>query len=337
MTRPATMRAAVLDAPGAPFRLATIDRPVPGPGQVLVRIAASGTNPLDAKIAAGAAPHARHPLPAVLGMDLAGTVEALGEGVKHLAPGDEVYGMPGGVGGHQGSLAEYAAVDADLLALKPANLGMRESAALPLVTITAWEGLVDRAAVRSGQTVLVQGGGGGVGRMVIQIARARGALVTATGSASSRGVIERLGARFVERSEPAADHVASLTGGRGFDIVYDTAGGAALDASFAAVARFGHVVSCLGWGTHALAPLSFRAATYSGVFTLLPLLTGEGGTHHGEILGQAASLALAGLLVPTLDPRRFGLETVGDAHRAISDGSARGKVVVDIEGAVAGG
>jgi NADPH:quinone reductase len=181
MTSPATMQAALLEAHGAPFRFARIPRPTPGPGQVLVRIAASGTNPLDTKIHAGAAAHARHPLPAILGLDLAGTVEALGEGVTRFRHGDEVYGMTGGVGGHQGSLAEYAAVDADLLALKPSNLSMREAAALPLVFITAWEGLVDRAAVRSGQTALVQGGAGGVGRMVVQIARNRQPLAAAFG------------------------------------------------------------------------------------------------------------------------------------------------------------
>lgn len=336
MASAATMQAAILEAHGAPFRLATVPRPIAGPGQVLVRIAASGVNPLDAKIHAGAADHARHPLPAILGIDLAGTVEAVGEGVAGFRRGDEIYGMTGGVGGHQGSLAGYAAVDADLLALKPANFSMREAAATPLTFITAWEGLVDRASVRAGQAVLVQGGAGGVGQMVLQIARASGAEAFATASPSGRSTVERLGATFVDRSEPVADYVARLTGGRGFDLVYDTAGGAALDASFAAVRRFGHVVSSLGWGTHALAPLSFRAATYSGVFTLLPLLTGEGRAHHGEILAEATRLAEAGQLVPTLDPRRFALATVCDAYRAISDGTGRGKMVVDVEPAFGG-
>jgi NADPH:quinone reductase len=113
------MRAAVLDAPGAPFRLTEIARPVPGAGEVLVRIKASGVNPLDLKIQAGQAAHARQPLPAVLGIDLAGVVEAVGPGVSAFRRGDEVFGMTGGVGGLQGSLAEYAAVDADLLAPKP--------------------------------------------------------------------------------------------------------------------------------------------------------------------------------------------------------------------------
>ena len=245
-------------------------------------------------------------------------------------PGDEVYGMAGGVGGLQGTLAEYAAVDADLLAMKPANLSMQGAAALPSVVITAWEGLVDRMRVGEGETVLVQGGAGGVGHVVVQIARSCGTEVFATGSAHSRAIIERLGATFIDRTEPVSDYVQRLTGGRGFDRVYDTVGGAALDASFQAVRRFGHVVSCLGWGTHALAPLSFKEATYSGVFILPPLLSGEGRPHHREILDQARHLVESGQLAPVLDERRFTLSTMCDAYRTIRTGAARGKLVVDI-------
>jgi len=331
MTTAKTMQAAVLDSHGAAFRVARVAQPDPQPGQVLVRIKASAVNPLDLKIRAGQAAHARQPLPAILGIDLAGIVEAVGDGVTAFKPGDEVYGMTGGVGGLQGSLAEYAAVDANLLAPKPANLAMRETAALPLIFITAWEGLVDRAAVHAGQKVLVHGGAGGVGHIAIQIARAFGAEVFATGSAASKAFIERLGAVAIDyRQMPVEDYVAKYTGGRGFDIVYDTIGGATLDASFNAVTRFGHVVSALGWGTHALAPLSFRAATYSGVFTLLPMLTGEGRAHHGEILREATRLAETGKVLPRVDPRHFGLSTVGEAYRALETGEAAGKIVVDI-------
>jgi NADPH:quinone reductase-like Zn-dependent oxidoreductase len=250
--------------------------------------------------------------------------------VTGFNPGDEVYGMTGGVGGHQGSLAEFAAVDAQLLARKPKNLTMREAAALPLIVITAWEGLVDRAQVRSGQTVLIHGGAGGVGHIAVQLARAFGAAVYATGSAKDREYISKLGATFIERTVPVADYVAAHTAGKGFEIVYDTVGGAVLDASFNAVARFGHVVSALGWGTHALAPLSFRAASYSGVFTLLPLLTGEGRAHHGEILNEATRLAEQGNIAPRIDPRRFTIENVSQAHQALA-GRAAGKIVVDID------
>jgi NADPH:quinone reductase len=325
-----TMKAAILETYGKPFRIVDIPVPAPGPGDVLVRIAASSVNPLDTKIHTGAAEHARHLLPAILGIDLAGTVEAVGSAVTDFRPGDEVYGMAGGVGGLQGTLAEYAAVDADLLAMKPANLSMQGAAALPSVVITAWEGLVDRMRVGEGETVLVQGGAGGVGHVAIQIARSCGAEVFATGSAHSRAIIESLGAIFIDRTEPVWDYVQRLTGGRGFDRVYDTVGGAALDASFQAVRRFGHVVSCLGWGTHALAPLSFKEATYSGVFILPPLLSGEGRPHHREILDQARHLVESGQLAPVLDERRFTLSTTCDAYRTIRTGAARGKLVVDI-------
>ena len=330
MTRQSTMRAAVMEAHNVPLRLSTISTPEIGPRELLVRIRASGVNPLDTKIHAGAAPHARHPLPAILGLDLAGVIEQTGREVSRFKPGDEVYGMTGGVGGVQGSLAELAAVDADLLALKPANLSMREAAALPLIFITAWEGLIDRAALKAGQKVLIHGGAGGVGHVAIQIARAFGADVFATGSASQRATVEGFGATFIDRDTAVAIYVAEHTGGRGFDVVYDTVGGKVLDASFEAVRRFGHVVSALGWGTHALAPLSFRAATYSGVFTLLPLLSGEGRTHHGEIMTEATRLIEAGKLVPTLDARHFTLENVGDAYALIRDRATQGKLVVDI-------
>jgi len=332
MTHAQTMKAAILERHDGPFRHADVARPTPGPGQVLVRIKASGVNPLDLKIRAGKADHAQQPLPAVLGMDLAGVVESVGEDVTAWKPGDEVYGMTGGVGGTQGSLAQYAAVDANLIARKPAHFSMREAASLPLVFITAWEGLVDRAEVHAGQSVLVQGGSGGVGYAVVQLALAKGARVFATASAEHAELIRSWGATPIDYRSTSVDaYVAAHTHGRGFDIVYDTAGGESLDASFKAVARFGHVVSSLGWGTHALAPLSFRAATYSGVFTLLPLLTGEGKDHHGEILREVATLADAGKITPRVDRRRFALDTVADAHALVESRQAEGKVVVDID------
>jgi NADPH:quinone reductase len=325
-----TMNAAILDAPNTPFRVASIARPKPGRGQVLVRIEASGVNPLDTKIHAGQAAHARHPLPNILGMNLAGVVDALGDEVTGLRRGDEVYGMTGGVGGLQGSLAEYAAVDADLLAPKPTNLTMREAASLPLNLITAWEGLVDRADVRSGQTVLIHGGAGGVGHLAVQLALAYGARVFATGSAKDRPYIEKLGATFIDRDTAVADYVAERTAGHGFDLVYDTVGGKVLDDAFQAVAVFGHVVSALGWGTHALAPLSFRAATYAGVFTLLPMLTGQGRAHHGEILREATRMIEAGEIVTRIDPRHFTFATIDEAYNALKSRDAAGRLVVDI-------
>lgn len=334
---PTTMKAALLAAPNALFTLTDMPRPCAGAGEVLVRVHASAVNPLDTKIRRGAAGHAQHPLPAILGIDTAGEVVEVGDGVNGFKPGDKVYGMTGGVGGVQGSLAEFAAVDARLLAPAPSTLSLREAATLPLAFITAWEGLVDRARVQPGQTVLVLGGAGAVGRAAIQLAKALGAEVFATADASRRAMVDRFGIPSID-SEAASDMkdlVARYTGGPGFDVVYDTAGGESLDRAFHAVARFGHVVSALGWGTHTLAPLSFRAASYSGVFTLLPLLRGEGRAAHGRILRETGKLAEQGKIDVTLDARRFTLANVDAAHALVETRQAEGKVVVDIvEGAV---
>jgi NADPH2:quinone reductase len=326
------MSALRLDAPGTPLLLTAIPRPVAGPGEVLVRIRAAGLNPLDAKIRAGQAAHARQPAPAVLGIDMSGTVEAVGDGVEGFAPGDAVYGMTGGVGGVQGSMAEFASVDARLLALAPSRLPLADVAALPLGFITAWEGLVDRANVQAGQSVLVHGGAGGVGSMAVQLAVARGARVVATGSAAHLATITAMGATAVDRHLKDIEAIVrEYTNGDGFDVVYDTLGGATLDASFIAARPYGgHVVSSLGWGTHSLAPLSFRAATYSGVFTLMRLLTGNGREQHGRILAEATRLADAGTLVPVLSAERFTLTDGNAALDLVESGHSAGKVIVTL-------
>lgn len=328
-----SMLAAVQESEGKPLQLRTIPVPALAPGDALVRVRAAGLNPLDAKIRAGKAGHAQHPLPAVLGIDMAGTVVAVGEGVQGFFAGDEVFGMIGGVGGVQGALAQYAAVDAALLAQKPRTFDAREAAAIPLAFITAWEGLVDRAHVGPGKTVLIHGGAGGIGHVAVQIANAFGAKVFATASAPDQAYVESLGAIFIDyQKTPVEQYVGKHTDEEGFDIIFDTVGGATLDASFQAARRYhGHVVSALGWGTHSLARLSFRAATYSGVFTLMPLLTGRGRAHHGEIMREAARLADAGKLRPRLDPHRFHLGTAEEAYRYLESGAAVGKVVVEVD------
>jgi NADPH2:quinone reductase len=332
MTTSHPMSALRLDAPGSPLVLTQLPRPVAGPGDVLVRVRAAGLNPLDTKIRAGQAAHARQPAPAVLGIDMSGTVEAVGDGVEGFAPGDAVYGMTGGVGGVQGSLAEFASVDARLLARAPSRIALADAAAIPLGFITAWEGLVDRAKLQAGQLVLVHGGAGGVGSMAVQLAVARGARVVATGSAAQLATITAMGATAVDRHVDDIEAIVrKYTNGEGFDVVYDTLGGATLDASFIAARPYGgHVVSSLGWGTHSLAPLSFRSATYSGVFTLTPLLTGNGREQHGRIMAEATRLADAGKLVPVLSSQRFRLADGNAALDLVESGRSAGKVIVTL-------
>jgi NADPH:quinone reductase-like Zn-dependent oxidoreductase len=300
---------------------------------VLVRVHAASANagdwhllrgtPLPFRLVAGLI----KPKYKIIGNDIAGTVEAVGRNVTKFKPGDEVFGEVSRCG--FGAYAEYVVARQTAMAPKPANLSFEEAASVPTAGCTALQGL-RKGNILSAQKVLIHGGAGGVGHIAIQIARAFGADVFATGSASQRATVEGFGATFIDRDTAVAIYVAEHTGGRGFDVVYDTVGGKVLDASFEAVRRFGHVVSALGWGTHALAPLSFRAATYSGVFTLLPLLSGEGRTHHGEIMTEATRLIEAGKLVPTLDARHFTLENVGDAYALIRDHATQGKLVVEI-------
>jgi two-component system chemotaxis sensor kinase CheA len=147
--------------------------------------------------------------------------------------------------------------------------------------------------------------------------------VFATVSPDKRSIVEGFGAVPIDnRSIPVEQYLATYTQGKGFDIVYDTVGGATLDASFQAVKRYtGHALSCLGWDSHSLAPLSFRGATYSGVFTLLPLITGEGRAHHGQILAQAATFAEAGKHRPLLNERRFSTADIDAAHALVESGA----------------
>ncbi|WP_058912050.1 zinc-dependent alcohol dehydrogenase family protein [Entomohabitans teleogrylli] len=327
-----TMTALVLENFGDDkFARKELPVPLPQAGQVLVRVHASGVNPIDYKIRLGETPYAMPQLPAVQGTDMAGEVVAVGEGVTQFSVGDEVYGLTGGVRGLQGSLAEFIAADADLLAIKPRNLSMREAAALPLTFLTAWSGLVDNANVQAGQHVLVQGGAGGVGNMVVQLANALGAKVSATGCTADQELISKLGAIPLDYTKDSTqDIIEKCTEGEGFDIVYDTVGGPVLDASLSMTRYYGHITSCAAFGDHNLATSSLRCATLSGVFILLPMLTGERRAHHGEVLKTATRLVEEGKIRPVVDARHFSLDQAIDAHHAVQDGSASIKVVIDV-------
>ena len=325
------MKALVLNSFGTAPVLQTVDKPVAQAGQVLIKLKGSGLNPLDVKIMAGEGKHAQTQVPAILGIDGSGIVEAVGEGVTNFKPGDEVYGMLGGVGGHPGTQAEYIAADARLLARKPTNLSFQDAAAVPLIFITAWEGLVDHAQVQKGQQVLIHGGAGGVGHIAIQIAKARGAEVFATVRASQFDLIKSYGAIPIDYTVTTVEaYVKEYTNGEGFDVIFDTVGGQTLDDSFTAVKNYGRVVTIIGRGTHNLAPLALRAGSYSGVFTLLPLLTGKNRAHHGEIMQQATALIEAGLVKPIVSSSVFSLETAMEAYEEFKNKKEKGKVVIAI-------
>ena len=329
------MKAQIIRAFGGAelFEETTLPDPEAGAGEVLVRVHASSVNPVDYKVRT-AGPEAIAPeLPAVLGCDIAGEVIALGADVSDFKIGDAVYGCAGGVKGMPGAYAELFAADARLRAHKPKSLDMREAAALPLVTITAWEGLFDRANLAAGQSVLVHGGAGGVGHAAIQLAKARGAKVFATVSSAAKGRIARdLGADDVinYRDESVEQYVARLTDGEGFDLVYDATGGDQLELSFEAAKVSGQVVTIVSQFTSDLTLMHIKGLSLHVVFMLIPMLHDMEREAHGKLLREAGEMAVAGKFRPLLDERRFALAEVADAHRHLESGQALGKVVIDI-------
>ncbi|MGR3498624.1 MAG: zinc-dependent alcohol dehydrogenase family protein [Limimaricola soesokkakensis] len=318
--------------PDAAFTPTETERPSVKPGHVLVRVKATSVNTVDTMIRDMGKDLPLSPdLPAILGMDFAGIVEEVGEGVAGFAVGDEVYGCAGGLADLQGALAEYMLADARLIAPKPTSLSMREAAALPLVGITAWEGL-HRAGVGRGQKVLVQGGAGGVGHVAVQLARHLGAEVWSTGTGEAkRAAIEALGATPIDyQAETVEAYVAAHTGGAGFDMVFDTVGGENMTNSFAAAALNAQVVSTVALLALDLSPAHFKGLSLHVVFMLLPMLHDVGREAHGAILAELAKLVDAGAVKPLLDEQRFGLAEVGDAYARLKSGEAMGKVVVEI-------
>ena len=326
------MRAQVLNAFGGPenFELIDIPKPMVQPGMLLVRLIATSVNQIDIKIRGGLPIGPE--LPAVVGCDVAGIVEEVGPDVTGFAPGDQVYGCAGGVKGQGGTLAEYIAVDARLIAPKPRTLSMRQAAALPLVAITAWDAL-ERSRLTASDHILIHGGVGGVGHVAVQLAAAMGARVATTvGSAEAAALARTLGAdeTINFREEAVEAYVARLTGTRGFDVVFDTIGGDNLPSSFAAAAYEGRVATTNARTTQDLAPLHAKALSFHVVFMLLPMLRGFGRERHGLILRKLAAMVDDGKLRPLIDDNRFTLETAPDAHWRLVSGEAYGKVVIDI-------
>jgi len=314
------------------FEATELEKPVVKAGHVVIRIAATSVNTVDTMLRQMGNDLPIAPaLPAVLGMDFAGTIDAVGEGVTEYAVGDEVYGCAGGLADLQGSLAEYMLADARLIARKPKNLSMREAAALPLVAITAYEGLM-RANITAGQTVLVHGGSGGVGHVALQIANYLGADVYATGGGDKQlALIEKLGAKTINyKTETVADYVNEHTNGAGFDIVFDSVGGANMANSFEAAALNGQVASTVSMVELDLSTAHFKGLSLHVVFMLIPMLHNQKREEHAYILNKLTEIVEAGGLTPVLDEQRFTLEEVGKAHDRLSSGQGMGKVVVDV-------
>lgn len=329
------MKAMVLDAPGdhAVFTLTEIAAPLLKPGHLLVRIHASSVNPIDCKLRRRGT-NLLPPAPIVLGADFAGVVAAVADDVNDFQPGDPVFGCAGGVAGAEGgTLAELLLVDARLVAPMPRTLDFRAAAALPLVALTAWEGL-HRAGIAAGQSVLVLGGTGGVGHVAVQMARALGATVTATASTSEKAALaRRLGAGTVvlhRAGEALLPALRSAAGTDGFDVIFDASGQGDLASALAVLRPGGHVVLVAGRQAPALVDAFSKGASVHFVFIVIPLHLGVHRARHGAMLREISALVDCGGLSPLVDPRRFTLADADEAYRVVEEGQAAGKVVIDM-------
>lgn len=300
--------------------------------ELLVRLKAAGVNPIDTKLRQRGTFYPDR-LPAILGCDGAGIVEAVGSAVRQFRPGDEVYFCQGGLGGQPGTYAEFAIVDARCAARKPATLTFAEAAAAPLVLITAWEALYDRAHLRAGQRVLVHAGAGGVGHVAVQLAKLQGASVCTTVSTPEKAeFVRHLGAEEVILYKETDFVQAALnwTHGQGVDVTFDTVGGDVLGRSFAATQLYGDIVTIL----EPAATTNWKVARtrnqrISFELMLTPMLQGlmEEQQSQAKILEQCARLIDQGDLKIHVS-RTFPLADAAAAHRAIESGSTIGKLVL---------
>jgi NADPH2:quinone reductase len=333
------MQGILMRQPGGPEVLTETDLPMPeleGPTDLLVRLHAAGINPVDTKIRTKG-PLLPETLTAVLGCDGAGVVEAVGRSVTRFKPGDAVWYCHGGLGGPHGNYAEYAVVDEAIAQPKPKSLSFVDAAAAPLVLITAWEALHDRARIQTGQTVLIHAGAGGVGHVAIQLARLAGARVATTVSGPAKAdFVNSLGAEFTidYRNEDVVGAIADWTGGRGVDVCVDTVGPEVFARSIETMAVYGDLVTILDPGPVSLKEARNRNLRISLELMLTPQLKGltDALAHQGEILRRCGALFDAGeLRIEVADT--YPLARAADAHRRIEAGGMQGKLVLTIPGA----
>ncbi|MCF2527104.1 NADP-dependent oxidoreductase [Yinghuangia soli] len=313
---PQRMHAIVQDRAGGPevLTLTEVERPVPGPVEVLVKVHAAAVNPTDWKtrargrFAIGTTP------PFTVGHDVSGVVEAVGPGVTRFKPGDEVYGMPR-FPQPASAYAEYLTAPPRHLARKPAGLDHIHAAAIPLAGLTAWQALVDTADVRPGQRVLIHAAAGGVGHLAVQIAKSRGAYVIGTAGAAKHDLLRELGAdELIDyRTQDFAEAV------RDVDVVLDAIGGEYTTRSFATLRRGGILVSLPSSATYPTAEAE-AAGVRAGFMLVEPDHTA---------LEALTALVEAGKLRVLVDAV-FPLADAAKAHELGETGRTTGKIVLSV-------
>lgn len=324
------MRAMVIEKHGGPDELRPAERPTPEPdeNQLLLEVHATSVNPVDARIRRGGNVPRKFPL--ILGFDVSGVVRSCGARVRGFQPGDEVFGCP-----HlfrDGANAEYVLVDHRTVARKPASVDHATAAALPLVGLTAWQALHDRARIGPGQTVLIHAGAGGVGHVAVQLARLAGCRVVTTASRPESMAF----CRDVVGADEVIDHgntdfvarVLALSGGRGLPVVLDTVGGEVFRRSIDCVAPLGQLVTILpDTAGDRGAVLLNRSITIHHEFMGARQAHDVEPGHQGAILASLARLVDGGLLRPHVSGR-LPLTEVAEGHRRIETGRTIGKLAI---------
>jgi NADPH2:quinone reductase len=301
------------------FERREVETPQPGAGEILVRVIASGTNPVDAKLRTDGTWANLEP-PVILGFDASGVVEQVGNGVNDFAAGDEVYYTPEIFGNQHGTYAEYNVVPASIVARKPRNVTHIEAAAIPLAGGTAWEAIVRRLQVQVGETVLVHGGAGGVGTFAVQIAKACGARVLATAGASNQDTLRELGTDVaIDYSTQDPFKIAlQETDGAGVDAVFDTVGGDLISRSLEVTRPFGRLA-------HILTPEGSLTSSYVKNLTVHGIFL----TRERARLEEMTRLVERGQMKPLIG-EVLPLEQVQQAHERLDSGHGRGKTVLEI-------
>jgi NADPH2:quinone reductase len=332
------MRAAVVGAPGGPEALEIRSVEIPWPAserQVLVRLRAAALNPADSYFRSFG-PYIDDGGPCILGHDGAGVVEEIGGAVSLVSPGQRVCFCNGGIGGAFGSYAEFAVVPESQLAPVPDSIDDATAAALPLVFITGWESLGERASVEPGEFVLVHAGAGGTGHIAVQIAALRGARVAATVSTEAKAdLAARLGAErpIAYRSEDFASVAREWTGGRGLDVALDNLGAEIFGKTATAMAPYGRLVTLMGTpGDDENETVYLQNLTIHNVMMLTPMLLGLQARldHQAGIIAEGLKLLEQNRLEVALDSQ-FSLSEIAAAHRRLDSGSVSGKIVIAID------
>ena len=315
------MRAMIIKDFGGPevFEQREVSKPVPKPKQVLVKVLATSVNPLDYQTRRGDY-KAFVQLPAIIGSDVSGIVEAVGEAVTGFEVGDEVYYTPQIFGG-DGSYAEYHVADESIVAHKPASISHLEAASLSLSGGTAWEALVMRGKLQVGESILVHAGAGGVGSIAIQLAKAIGAYVFTTCSKQNTDFVRSLGADYTidYKSEDYVEVVNRETGNKGVDFVFDTIGGDIIEKSPLVMSEFGRLTTIVD-----IAQPQLLLAHWEKNTTIHFIFTQQ----NRAKLDALRLLIERGQVKPLIDSV-MPLSEVAKAHERVERGGVRGKVVLD--------